>query len=287
MDAMQLRPRGVGELLDVAFKLYLRSLRPLLAVAAVVLIPLGLLQIVVSTTYGNVGLFEMLVAEPGEIPPGFGRFVGATLMVGLIGGLGNLLVQATSVRVLAGTYQGERTEWRESLVFAARRTPAVVAAAFLAGMGAGLGLLLCIVPGVWLWTSWYVTIPSLLVEDTGPIRAMQRSFNLVKSHFWPVLGVGVLAYLLAAVANQVVGLFVNAAVFTSTFIGMEGGGDPTTGGIFAAASVATTVVSLFTVPFLAAVAVAVYFDLRVRAEGYDLEQMVAELDPDTARPEEG
>jgi hypothetical protein len=40
---------------------------------------------------------------------------------------------------------------------------------------------------------------------------------------------------------------------------------------------------LVTVPFLAAVATVQYFDLRVRAEGYDLEVMARELD-DLDRP---
>lgn len=278
MDAMQLRPRGVGEILDVAFKLYLRNFRTLLAVAAVVLIPLGLIQIGVSATYGNVSLFDLVASDPDQVPPGLGRFLVATATVSLLSALGGLLVQATSVRVLASTYQGDQTGWRDSLSFAARRTLAVVATAFLAGIGAGLGLLFCIIPGVWLWTSWYVAIPSLLVEDSGPITALQRSFNLVKERFFPVLGVGVLAYLLALVANQVVGQLVNVAVLATNFMGSGGAEDLTTGSIFTAASVASTVVGLFTVPFLASVAVAVYFDLRVRSEGYDLEQMVAELD---------
>jgi hypothetical protein len=45
--------------------------------------------------------------------------------------------------------------------------------------------------------------------------------------------------------------------------------------------VSSALVSIFQTPFLAAVGLAVYFDLRVRLEGFDLELLSRELEEST------
>jgi hypothetical protein len=129
---------------------------------------------------------------------------------------------------------------------------------------------------VWLYISWSVTVPALVVEHLGAFEAIQRSYRLVRRRFWPVLGVVVLSVLLYGTISYLFSL----AGSLFTFLG-----DETSVGIPVAASViSSTLSSIVVQPFIAAVLIVLYFDLRVRAEGYDLRLMATELGDGTPPP---
>lgn len=279
MHSMELRPRTVGEILDVAFKLYTSHIRKLLIIAAVVFIPIGIIQLFVSAGSGldSIDLFDPDALATGELPAGFTAFIGGTLMLSLISLIGTLFVQGASIKLFAGAYQGIEQTWQESVRFGIDKSLLILGTALVSAIGSGIGLIFCLVPGIWLWTSWYVAIPALLVEGTRPLAALSRSFQLVKQRFWPVLGVGVLAWIISQVVVQLLGLVVGlVAVVPAAMDAAETG--TLDGGVFSASVLAGSVASIVTVPFLAAVAVAVYFDLRVRFEGFDLEMLSRQSD---------
>lgn len=277
MHAMELRPRTVGEILDLAFKLYTSNVRKLLIISAVIFIPIGVIQLLVTAGSGfnEIDVLSPDFFETGELPAGLTGFIGGTLVLALISFIGSLFVQGASIKLFAGAFQGVEQTWQESVRFGIDKSLLILGTALLSSFGAGIGLIFCIVPGVWLWTSWYVAIPALLVEGTGPIDALTRSFRLVKNRFWPVLGTGVLAWLIAGVVSQLIGLVVGLfTVFPAALDAAETG--VVDGGIFGPSLLADAVASIITVPFLAAVAVCVYFDLRVRFEGFDVEVLAAQ-----------
>jgi hypothetical protein len=279
MNSMELRPRTVGEILDVAFKLYTTHVRKLLIIAAVVFIPIGIIQLFVASGSGmsQLDLFDPEAMARGELPAGFTAFLGGTLALSLISLIGTLFVQGAAIKLFAGAYQGIDQSWQESVRFGIDKSLLILGTAILSALGSGIGLIFCIVPGVWLWTSWYVAIPALLVEGSGPVAALSRSLQLVKQRFWPVLGVGLLAWIISQVVVQLLGLVVGlVAVVPSAMEAAQTG--TINGGVYGASVLATSIASIITVPFLAAVAVAVYFDLRVRFEGFDLEMLSRQSD---------
>lgn len=283
MQRPDLRPRSIGEVLDAAFKLLTSNFRPLVTLSAVILLPLVLLQSLAAARLGSTSLFEMAAGNTAVDPEAalaeVSRIFGISLLLSLATLVATAVVQAGSIRLFAHRYQGEPSDWQESLEFGVRRLPRVLIAGFLTGVGALAGLLCCIAPGVWLYTSWWVAIPALVTEGLGPVESMRRSFQLVRTRFWPVLAVALLAFLLNLALQQVVGSLVSLAVLTPSLVSDS----PSLGMPLAVSSFAGGLVTLVTVPFLAAVATVQYFDLRVRAEGYDLEVMARELD-DLDRP---
>lgn len=72
----------------------------------------------------------------------------------------------------------------------------LILAAILAGIGIGIGFVLLIVPGLVLLTFWSVIAPVILLEKADVIKAFKRSTALVKDHFFAVLGVIVLFFLI-------------------------------------------------------------------------------------------
>ncbi|HUO46257.1 MAG TPA: hypothetical protein VM470_05445 [Acidimicrobiia bacterium] len=278
----ELRPLGVGEIIDAAIKLVRGNARVLFTIAAVVLVPLGILQAFVTSSFGGNDLLSLampLPVDPATDPEALDDLLDSALnllaLTGLIAvtaAVGAVLVQGASVKALADIYQGVEPEWPNSITFGFRRFFSILGATLMIGVASALGLIFCIAPGVWLFTSWSVTMPALVVEHKGAFAAMGRSFELVRRRFWPTLGTVALAYLVYYAVEQVISL----AVTLITFAGAaESGTISLVGSV-----IGSTISSILVLPFLAAVLTVLYFDLRVRAEGYDLEVMAAELGVD-------
>jgi hypothetical protein len=69
----------------------------------------------------------------------------------------------------------------------------------LAGIGITIGLVLIIVPGLYLITIWSVVAPVVVVERPGVFAAFTRSRDLVRGYGWQVFGVIVVVILIALV----------------------------------------------------------------------------------------
>lgn len=86
----------------------------------------------------------------------------------------------------------------------------VALASILAGIAITIGLLLIIVPGLFLITIWAVIVPVIIIERTGAMGSFGRSRQLVRGHGWPVFGTLVLVYIIMLVVNIVLGLIFSA-----------------------------------------------------------------------------
>src|SRR6202044_2385258 len=86
----------------------------------------------------------------------------------------------------------------------------VAAASILAGIAITIGLILIIVPGLWLITIWAVIIPVIVIERSGALASFGRSRQLVRGHGWHVFGTLVLVYIIMLVVNIVLGLIFSA-----------------------------------------------------------------------------
>jgi hypothetical protein len=82
----------------------------------------------------------------------------------------------------------------DDLIEAAPFVPSVFAAALITLSITTVGLLLLVVPGLWLYTRWSLTTPVIREEDIGPLAAMRRSRELVRGHFWFVFMTATVAY---------------------------------------------------------------------------------------------
>jgi hypothetical protein len=77
----------------------------------------------------------------------------------------------------------------------------LVVAGILAGIGITIGLILVIVPGLFLLTIWSVIAPVIVVEKTRVLEAFGRSRELVRGHGWTVFGIVIITALLSGIAS--------------------------------------------------------------------------------------
>ena len=264
-NAPALRPLSVGEIIDVAIKLYRQHWRTLLKLVAIVVVPVQIITalILTSATPDTNSLAPPL--QPGGTPEFDASAIwtlvisfGATTVLGL---LATQLATAASLKAVSDGYLSEEPDWRRSLEFAFKRFGSLVWLALISTFLIGIGFLLCFIPGIYLSVAWSVAIPVLLIENTRGYGALQRSQQLVKGRWWPVVGVLALGRIIAAVLEFVFG---GAAALLSLSNESEVV-------LFATNAISTALSQTLVTPFLAATIAIMYFNLRVRKEGFDLE----------------
>ncbi|MGH2904657.1 MAG: hypothetical protein ACRDK7_13900 [Solirubrobacteraceae bacterium] len=90
----------------------------------------------------------------------------------------------------------------------------------IAGVGANamaiiviaiVGFVLLLAPGTYLLTVWSVTVPVVVLERPGGLRALTRSNALVRGHRWKVLGLIVLFWIAFGIGGRVLDLASRAA----------------------------------------------------------------------------
>jgi hypothetical protein len=187
------------------------------------------------------------------------------------------LASAASLKSLSGAYMNEQATWRESVAFAINRFSSILLIATLTFFLATAALFVFILPGVYLWGVWLVALPALLIENTRGRAALARSRQLVAGRWWPT----VLTYFLAGLLVGIVSFVFGAAIGAIT--GVSHAGHSTQIVVDAVAGIISGVI---TTPFVAAVIVVIYFDLRVRKEGFDLETLATSFGGTPRRAEE-
>src|SRR5918995_14337 len=73
---------------------------------------------------------------------------------------------------------------------------AIIVAGVLAALGVILGLILLIIPGLYLLTRWILIIPVIVLEGRTAGESFGRSWELVRGFAWNVFGVIVLTILI-------------------------------------------------------------------------------------------
>jgi hypothetical protein len=273
VNAPQLRPLGIGEVLDVAIKIYWRNARTLMFLVLFVVGPAQLLLnfVTVSATPEDEEDF-LTTTETGEVE--FDSTELGTLFAGLgaaaiISFLASTIATGAAFRAIAESYLGRKPEWRESLGYVLRRLHSVLWVTMLSALLVVLGFILCIAPGVYLLVAFTVAVPVLLTEGVKGRHALGRSRDLVRGRWWHTLAIVFLgALLVGIVAGAIQGL---ATVFVST----DAGSDPAIAVIVG--TISGTLSAVITTPFQAAYTTVLYFDLRVRKEAFDLQLLAQQI----------
>ncbi len=262
MQPGALRPLDLGGSLDAAIKITRARYRALVTVIFVTTLPALALQALVSlsTSPASVTRTDSQTNLPTFDGGHLALVLAGTALTFVVAVASGALATAGSFRIVSGVYLGDEPSWRESLRFGWSKLRSVLWITLLVLLASVVGLIAFVIGTIWARTVFAVAMPVLLVEDVRGTAALGRSRRLVKGRFWSVFGVLLIATLLAGVVQGAITAPALFLVFTAN--GSVGQVLAT----FALTLIATTLVA----PFTAAVVVVVYFDLRVRKEGFDL-----------------
>ncbi|HWL38018.1 MAG TPA: hypothetical protein VNQ77_17665 [Frankiaceae bacterium] len=255
-----LRPLGLGEILDGGFSIVRQYPR----------VTLGLSAIVVSVTQLLAFLVQFVVAfEDGYVDPDVFGGVSIARAVGwLITGIGVVVLAGMLTSVMGDAVLGRPTTIAETWRKIRPRFWALIGASLLGGIVPALGLLLCILPGVFLWAAWAFLTPAVVLERAGVITAIRRSWRLAVPDFWRVFGIRFLATLIAGFIGGVITVPISLLAFGSMTLSGDTGGMSVLP--FALITLGAIISGTITAPFSSGVLSLLYIDRRMRAEGLDV-----------------
>jgi hypothetical protein len=258
-----LRPLSVGEIIDVAIKIWRRNLATLARIVLVVVAPVEIVSALIGASVSTSGIETFDAAGNSTINTGAAATWAAGMFVAqILSALAFLIASAAVLRAVSVAYLGGTPDWRDSLKAATGRLRSLIWLGFLMFGGLILAAVALILPAIWLGVAWSLAFPVLIAEGLRGTGAIGRSFRLVKGRWWPTFGALFLAFLFQAFVGLVLGVplgLLTVLLDSNSVVAMVLG------------VVINVLSSVITTPFMASVLILIYFDLRVRKEGFDLQ----------------
>jgi hypothetical protein len=250
-----LRPRSTTELIDAAVQLLRQHYVELVTITAIFLMPAILLSLLVPDV------------RTGTMPVGgqIWTVLGGVLVAVVFA----LVSTAAIVIVVSDSYLGRDISIGSAVQRVFARFWSVFFVAIFQTLAVGLGFIFFIIPGFYLLGAFFASTVVVMIEGKSTFAAMGRSYHLASGSVGRILGVLILTGIIVGVIQAII------AVGIALLARLVGLGTSFT-------NLATNIVHLFIYPFATVVLTLLYYDLRIRKEGFDLEVMAAELGARTA-----
>lgn len=263
------RPLSLADVLDGAFAVIKARPRTVIGLAALFVLPVGLVIAIIDL--GSLGGDTLsILFDPDTYDP---EASGTTTDTGITASIVAATLQTALVTAIAAPLSRIMEAWylrRDLGATAAVRAVGIgwlwLAIAFVLTRAILLiGSALLVLPGLAAMAFFCVVAPVIAVERCGPGAALGRSARLVSRRFFPVLWICLMVALVSGLLSSLLPLLPVAVVELVGLPGRE-----------IVVAVATIATSLIALPFVSAAAALVYFDLRSRVEGLDLELAIDE-----------
>jgi hypothetical protein len=265
----QLRPLSVGEILDAGFRLFRHRFGTLVGCIFLPIVPLYILgTIIVGST--DPTAFDVNAPVDNSGTAVLGRFIDQ-----ILSSVAAALAVAACFKAISAAYLGEKAGVGDSLRYAAGRFLPLIVCYIVTVIILIPAFIALIIPGIWLSVKLSMAFPALVCEKAGPLRSIGRSWELTKDNWWRVFGTLLVVIILIFVISIALGGVLGAVLLSSDSVSEV------------AFAVLTTVIGLLiaaiTYPLIAAVVTVIYYDLRVRNEGFDLHLLAQGVGADAAR----
>ncbi|NUU15670.1 hypothetical protein HP550_00205 [Cellulomonas humilata] len=292
-----LRPLGMGEIYDGAFRAVRANPRVMFGLAALVVTLAVTIQSVIqwyvkglvapqltdlSTEVdpsGQMGFAEQMGSSAGLLVSTPVTAIATTILTGLL-----IVSVSRSVLGQVASVGEVLRSWRVWLVvgftFLSGLAVLVVAAVLATGVVllavndqtgpavlVGLvGLVAFVVAAVWFSTRTLLVPPALMLEGKKFWPTIARAWRLTRGSFWRLFGIYLLTSILAGIIAQII-------VFPATLIAQLVLRDPTATsfGSVVVIGIATVIASTLSTTFVSSVVALLYIDVRMRREGLDVE----------------
>ena len=198
------------------------------------------------------------IATPGEVwERTRGRIlplIGQTLLITLITLVADIIIAIIGIALIAIV---------TSFIMGSDPGVGAIIAALLVAFALAVLLFFAV---VFLIVRLSLAPAALMLENTGVVEGIGRSWALTRGSFWRVLGILVLAGLITGIVNGMLS-FGLGLIFGVVALGLPAAQPLVT----ALTMLLTSVLSALVLPFTAAVTALTYIDLRMRGEGLDVE----------------
>jgi len=237
MTVEALRPLSLGELLDVSFVQYRRLFVTLMGVTLV--------------TSGPAAVMRLYLDQAG------GPFLrpGLWLVITFLSLFLSMVGVGATTHIVSDAYLGEELSVGAAFARVMPMIGPLTVLSVLSSLAIGLGMVAFLVPGIIVGCGLAVSTTALVLERLSAVAAMRRSWSLTEGFRGKIF----LALLVAFALLMIPGIALAALTIVP--------------GVGLLLDVLTAVVSLLVTPFLYVLFTILYYDLRVRKEGFDLEML--------------
>jgi hypothetical protein len=293
-----LRPLGIGDVLDRVFAIYRSRAIGLFVLGLILFVALVIAWVVLSVVFAFAGrsTFAQLntptTSDPAALlaNPAFLELMGALFLYFIIGWLITLLVGAVFtgavIDAAAAAHLGQDRPLAQSFVVGFKSSLRIFFAGVLATIavtligvvfnvasafvdnGIVLFLIFCVYffVQIYVQASWFVSPVVATIEGHGPVSALRRSWQLSTGFRWRIVGLVLLLIV----------LFVVLLFLTAFLVGIIAAANQRAGAV--AIFIAIFAAVPLWMPLFFGTMTVLYYDLRVRKEGLDL-QLATEAMP--------
>ncbi|MEO7083279.1 MAG: hypothetical protein ABI442_11495 [Gemmatimonadaceae bacterium] len=242
MSAIPLRQRTPTEIVDAALQIY--RLEPLvfLTASALIYVP----WIVVQLAFGITG-------NPTEK---------LSLTAAIVAALGTVVVYifvgGVTTIIASDVYFARQPDVARAFKTVVKRVNGLGGAMFMSGLFIFIGFIFLFVPGLYLACRFFCVRQAVLLENTAAIDALKRSAKLSEDIKWHIFVTVFITWILVValtLGGQVVVHFIPSSIVT-TILG--------------------TLLAAVVYPFYGIVETILYYDARIRREGFDVEYLASE-----------
>ncbi len=246
---------SIGRVISRAFSVVGKNAVTFFLLALVVQLPASAMNFYnVATT--SPGLSQAQILARTFSPQGL-TILGITTLVYLVLAL---ILQASILRGAITSLGGRTATLVECLSTGLSVFFPMIAITILTMLGAMLGFILLIIPGIMLLLRWSVSIPVRIMEGPGILKSMGRSAELTRGHRWAIFGTLIVFGIMS------IGLSIVVALVATT----TGGAGQSVVSI-----VTSAIVGMISIVFGAAASASIYYELRSIKDGVGAEQLAA------------
>jgi hypothetical protein len=198
---------------------------------------------------------------------------GLLVLIGMVVGLvTGVLLQGSLSRIVVIYLNGGKASAGESLAAVAPLVLPLIGIGLLSAIGIGIGLIVLIIPGLFLWIVWSLAGPIEVIERKGVIGSLRRSFSLTEGRRWMILGVILVIAIVGAIINAIIlGIFgaIMGAVSPGIALTMTG---------ILVSTVLSVLLSSITTVFTSSAVATLYAGIRQSKEGATPQSLAAVFD---------
>ncbi len=263
--ATNIKPLEFGDIFNYTFRILFRKYLTLCGLMAWVYVPLGLLY-----SYYN----YLYIWEPGVF--NFDYLIRTYIFLLIYAILQQVLgplAQGGVVKVTSGFFYEEETSFGDAFrnVFQKGLWLTLVVLGLLIGVSVFLGMLLLILPGIFLAITFSMAAPAAVLEGGGAWRSLSRSWSLALKNLGRVISVYLLMHIITSIISGVVTMPVTIGLFILPMMGIE------SALIFVILGFLSSILGMLAAPIPVIAVTLLFLDLRMRHEGADLEYRVLAL----------
>lgn len=254
MDAVELRPLTLGEILDRTFTMYRRHFLFFVTLAGIFQVP---------------SLALALLDAPNAASSSLSVSRGITLLFSYcVAFFGYILANGGAALAISEFYLGHTITISQALTRVLGRFWALFGAAMVSGFVIVVGFICLIIPGFYVICRQLVLTQAVILDRKGPTRAFSRSWELTQGFAGRAFVIVILYYIISIAVGAAIALPLVYSI-------REAASDPSRLRVIVSIQAfISTLASVLLLPILQIACSVFYFDLRVRKEAFDLQFMM-------------